>query len=386
MPKLYVPQETRPSERRVAAVPDTAKKLAQAGFEVEIQAGAGAAAGFTDAAYEAAGAKLVAPGAGLSQAWRGADVVFKVLEPLVTEVDQLKSGALLFALLDPYRNLPLARRLAERGISSFAMELVPRTTRAQAMDALSSQASISGYKAVLLAAARLGKLFPQMMTAAGTVSPARVVVIGAGVAGLQAIATARRLGGVVEVSDVRPAVKEEVESLGGRFIELPNMDRSSSGAGQYAKEATAEFLAKQREILTGRLAQADVVITTAQVPGKQAPVLLTRAMVEAMKPGAVVVDIAASTGGNCELTRVDQEVVHQGVVVLGPGNLPATVPADASLLYARNLYNLLLLSFKDKQLKVAEDDDVVTGTLLTHGGEVRHKGIAALLTDTAVRA
>ncbi len=385
MPRLYVPQETRPSERRVAAVPETVKKLVQIGFDVEIQSGAGSGAGFSDAAYQSAGAKLIPLGTSGVAALRSADVVFKVLEPLVTEVDQLRSGAILFALLDPFRNLPLVRRLAERGISSFAMELVPRTTRAQAMDVLSSQASIAGYKAVLVGASRLGKLFPQMMTAAGTVPPARVVILGAGVAGLQALATARRLGGVVEVSDVRAAVKEEVESLGGRFIDLPNME-SAEGNGGYAKEVGAEFLERQREILTGRLAQADLVITTAQVPGKQAPLLLTRAMVEAMKSGAVIVDIAASTGGNCELTRVDQEVVHQGVVVLGPGNLPATVPADASLLYARNLYNLLLLCYKEKQLRVVESDEVVAGTLLTHTGDIRHAGIAALLGDTAVRA
>jgi NAD(P) transhydrogenase subunit alpha len=383
MPRLFVPLETRPSERRVAAVPETVKKLVGAGFEVEIQSGAGAAAGFADSAYQSAGAKLVPGGAA---AWRAADAVFKVLEPLVTEVDQLRSGALLFALLDPYRNLPLVRRLAERGVSAFAMELVPRTTRAQAMDALSSQASLAGYKAVLVAAARLGKLFPQMMTAAGTVPPARVVILGAGVAGLQALATARRLGGVVEVSDVRAAVKEEVESLGGRFIDLPHADRANGGAGDYAKEASAEFLAKQREALTARLAQADVVITTAQVPGKTAPVLITLAMVQAMKPGAVIVDLAASTGGNCELTKVDQEVVHNGVVILGPGNLPATVPADASLLYARNLHSLLLLCYKEKQLRVPESDDVVAGTLLTHEGSVRHPSLAALLSDTAVRA
>jgi len=384
MTRVFVPLETRSSERRVAAVPETVKKMVAAGLDVEIQAGAGRASGYTDEAYSAVGGKIVDS---VSHALKSADVVLKVSEPLVTEVDALRPGSVLMALLDPYRNLPMARRLAERGISSFAMELVPRTTRAQAMDVLSSQASIAGYKAVLVAAERLGKYLPMMMTAAGTIQPARVVVLGAGVAGLQAIATAKRLGAIVEVSDVRAAVKEQVESLGGRFIELPEMG-SAEGTGGYAKEVTQEFLDKQRAILKERLTHADVVITTAQVPGKKAPVLLTRDMVEAMKPGAVVVDLAASTGGNCELTRAGEEVEHQGVLILGPQNLAGTVPADASLLYARNVFNLLMLLWnrKTKELTVPETDDVVTGTLLTHAGEIRAPQIAALLGDTAVRA
>ncbi len=384
MARIFVPQEVRPGEQRVAAVPETVKKLVQSGFEVEIQTQAGAGAGFPDAAYEAVGATIASS---VTASMRAADVVLKISEPLVTEVDALKAGAILFALLDPFRNLPLVRRLAERQITSFAMELVPRTTRAQAMDVLSSQASIAGYKAVLLGAERLGKYLPMMMTAAGTVQPARVVILGAGVAGLQALATAKRLGAVVEVSDVRAAVKEQVESLGGRFIDLPELG-SAEGTGGYAKEVTADFLEKQRAILQERLAHADLVVTTAQVPGKKAPVLLTRTMIEAMKPGAVVVDLAASTGGNCELTRVDEDVVHQGVLILGPANLAATVAGDASLLFARNVYNLLMLLWdkKEKQLRVPEDDEVVTGTMLTHGGEIRSAPIAALLTDTAVRA
>ncbi|HLF57892.1 MAG TPA: Re/Si-specific NAD(P)(+) transhydrogenase subunit alpha [Thermoanaerobaculia bacterium] len=383
MARIFVPQESRPGERRVAAVPETVKKLVAAGLEVEIQRDAGRAAGFADAAYEAAGATVADTPA---HAIRRADVVLKITEPLVTEVDALRAGAILFALLDPYRNLPLVRRLAERGITSFALELVPRTTRAQAMDVLSSQASIAGYKAVLVGAARLGKHLPMMMTAAGTVQPARVVVLGAGVAGLQALATAKRLGAIVEVSDVRAAVKEQVESLGGRFIDLPELP-TAEGEGGYAREVSADVLAQQRAILGERLAHADLVITTAQVPGKRAPVLMTRAMVEAMKPGAVVVDLAASTGGNCEVTRVDEEVVAAGVVVLGPSNLAATVPYDASLLFARNVFNLLTLLWdkKERRLTVPLDDEVVTGTLLTHAGEIRAEPIAALLADTAVR-
>jgi NAD(P) transhydrogenase subunit alpha len=380
--RIFVPQETRPGERRVAATPETVKKLIGAGFEVEIQRGAGAAAGYSDGAYEALGASLVtsAPAASAS-----ADVVLRVAAPSDAEAASLKEGSILFALLDPYRNLGLVRRLAERSVTSFAMELVPRTTRAQAMDVLSSQASIAGYKSVLLAANHLGKHLPLMMTAAGTVQPSRVVILGAGVAGLQALATAKRLGAIVEVSDVRAAVKEQVESLGGRFIDLPELG-TADGAGGYAKEVTREFLDKQREILKARIALADVVIATAQVPGKKAPVLLPRDMVEAMKPGSVIVDLAASTGGNCELTRADEEVHHHGVTVLGPSNLAATVATDASLLYARNVLNLLVLLWKDKQLSVPLDDEVVAGTLLTHAGEVRHPAIAPLLLDTAVRA
>jgi len=377
MTRVFVPLESRSSERRVAAVPETVKKMTQAGLEVHVQAGAGVASGYTDAAYQAAGATIVGNAAA---ALREADVVLKVDEPLVTEVDALRAGSVLMALLDPYHNLPMVKRLAERGISAFAMELVPRTTRAQAMDVLSSQASIGGYKAVLVAAERLGKYLPMMMTAAGTVQPARVVVLGAGVAGLQALATAKRLGAIVEVSDIRAAVKEQVESLGGRFIDLPELG-SGEGEGGYAKEVTKEFLEKQREILTERISHADVVITTAQVPGKKAPILLTREMVEVMKPGAVVVDMAASTGGNCELTRANEEVEHQGVLVLGPTNLAGSVSTDASLLYARNLWNLLQLLWdkKEKVLSVPEDDEVVAGTLLTHAGEVKAPRIAELL-------
>ena len=384
MTRVFVPLEARSSERRVAAVPETVKKMTAAGLGVEIQIGAGAASGYSDAAYEAAGARLV-PSA--HAAWKTADVVLKVSDPLVTEVDALRPGSVLVALLDPYSNLPMTRRLAERGITAFAMELVPRTTRAQAMDVLSSQASLAGYKAVIVAAERLGKYLPMMMTAAGTVQPARIVVLGAGVAGLQALATAKRLGAVVEVSDVRAAVKEQVESLGGRFIDLPELD-SAEDAGGYAKEVTPEFLDKQRAVLEERLSHADAVITTAQVPGKRAPVLVTRDMVESMKPGAVIVDLAAATGGNCELTRAGEEVVHHGVLVLGPANLAATVSADASLLYSRNVYNLLMLLWnkKTRELTVPESDEVVAGTLLTHAGEIKPPQIAALFADTAVRA
>lgn len=382
MPTLFVPKEIRAGERRVAATPETVKKLIAAGFEVEVARAAGETAGITDHAYEAVGARIVA---GVDPAWRAADVILKVQPPTDAEAELPKSGALLLALLDPYRNLELVRKLAARGVAAFAMELVPRTTRAQTMDVLSSQASIVGYKAVIAAADRLGKYFPLLMTAAGTIQPARIVVLGAGVAGLQALATAKRLGAVVEVSDVRPSVKEQVESLGGRFIDLPQMP-SGEGQGGYARELPPEFLAQQREILTARIALADVVITTAQVPGKKAPTLVTRAMVEAMKPGAVVVDIAAAQGGNCELTKADEEVVHHHVSILGPSNLAATVAADASLLYARNLLALLMLCVtKEKQVRLPDGDDIIEGTLVTRGGEIVHPAIAPLVAVPAGR-
>lgn len=373
MTQLFVPKEIRAGERRVAASPESVKKLVAAGLAVTVETGAGREAGFSDEAYRASGATLLASAA---EGFASADVVFKVAPPEMAEAAQLKAGTYLFSLLDPYRNTELVRTLVARRLTIFAMELVPRTTRGQALDVLSSQASIAGYKAVLVGAERLGKIFPLLMTAAGTIQPAKVVVLGAGVAGLMALATARRLGATVEVSDVRPAVKEQVESLGGRFIDLPQM-ATAEGTGGYAKEVSKEFLEQQRTILKTRLAVADVVITTAQVPGKRAPVLLTRDMVEAMKPGSVVVDIAASQGGNCELTRVDEEVEHQGVIVLGPSNLPASVPADASLVYARNLLSLLLMVFRDKKLAIPEGDQEVMGTLLARDGALVHHAFAS---------
>lgn len=373
MTRLFVPKEIRAGERRVAASPESVKKLVAAGLEVSVEGGAGRGAGFTDEAYRTAGATLTASAA---EGFSAADIVFKVAPPEKSEAEQLRAGTYLFSLLDPYRNTELVQLLVARKVTVFAMELVPRTTRGQALDVLSSQASIAGYKAVLVGAEKLGKIFPLLMTAAGTIQPAKVVVLGAGVAGLMALATAKRLGATVEVSDVRPAVKEQVESLGGRFIDLPQMP-TAEGTGGYAKEVSKEFLEQQRAILKTRLAVADVVITTAQVPGKRAPILLTRDMVEAMKPGSVVVDIAAAQGGNCELTEVDREIEHQGVFILGPANLPATVPADASLVYARNLLTLLMMVFKDRQLAIPETDQEVMGTLLARDGALVHPAFAA---------
>ena len=367
--RALVPRERSPDEQRVAATPETVEKMVSKGVAVCVERGAGLNAGFLDEAYEEAGATL----ADGTAPWSEADIVLKV-SPLERgdgddEASRLKQGAVVIGFLAPFDDLDTVGTLAERGVTSLSMELVPRITRAQSMDALSSQASIAGYKAVLLGAARLGRYFPLLMTAAGTIKPSRVVVMGGGVAGLQALATAKRLGAIVEVSDIRPAVKEQVESLGGKFIDLPDME-SGEGTGGYAKEVTEDFLRRQREIVAERVAVSDVVITTAQVPGKQAPTLVTAGMVERMRPGAVIVDLAAPQGGNCELTRAGEEIVEHGVTIIGPTNLPATVPLDASTLYARNVLNLLELMLGDEGLRIDTEDEVVAGTLLTHGGEV----------------
>lgn len=378
---VFVPKE-RAGENRAAASPETVKKMVGKGLAVTVAAGAGAGAHFSDEAYREAGARIAEGDAGPAwdQAWGDADLVLKVAPPTPDEVRRMKPGAALIAFLAPDRHLDTVRALVERNISALAMELVPRITRAQPMDALSSQASIAGYKAVLVAAARLGRYFPLLMTAAGTIPPSRVVIMGAGVAGLQAIATAKRLGAVVEVSDIRPAVKEQVESLGGRFIELP-MAESGEGEGGYAREMTAEFLARQREIVQRHLAQAEVCITTALVPGKRAPVLLTRGMVEAMRPGSVIVDLAVEQGGNCELSRAGEEVVHHGVVILGPADLPSQTAHDATTLYARNVWALVADLLKDGALKLDLADEVVAGTLLAHAGEIRHRPTADRLQE-----
>lgn len=354
--------------------------MVKEGLSVVVEAGAGAGAHIPDRRYEEAGAAVSGDA---RAALSSADIALRVSSPfrsddLGDEASLLKEGAVVVGLLDPYRALDTVRAFARRRVSALAMELVPRISRAQRMDALSSQASIAGYKAALLAAAHLDKQLPLMMTAAGTVRPARVVVIGAGVAGLQAIATAHRLGAVVEVSDVRPAVKEQAQSLGARFIELPQMEQTET-AGGYAREASDEFLRRQREILKAHLAKADAVIATAQVPGKPAPRIITAEMVEAMRPGAVIVDLAAEQGGNCELTVPGQDIERGGVLIIGRTNLPATVAADASALYARNVLEVVLLVASKGEVRLDLEDPIVAAMLLTHGGEVKNASIAALL-------
>jgi NAD(P) transhydrogenase subunit alpha len=377
MLRVFVPRETAAGETRVAATPESIKAMKKEGLDVVVEAGAGEAAFISDEKVRDAGATVVA-GPDAKAEWSRADLVLKVAPPEGTEAALLKPGAVLISFVSPHKNVALVRTLVERKTTALAMELVPRITRAQKMDALSSQASIAGYRAVLLAATRLPKYFPLLMTAAGTITQAKVVIMGAGVAGLQAIATAKRLGAAVWVSDVRPAVKEQVESLGGKFINLP-MQESGEGQGGYAKEMSADFLARQQAIISEHVSTADVVITTAQIPGKAAPRLVTAEMVKRMRPGSVIVDLAAEQGGNCELTEAGKDVVKHGVLIMGVTNLPASMPVDASTLYARNVLELVLHVAKGGKLKLDLDDDVTKGTLLAHDGRVVHAPTAALL-------
>ena len=349
----------------MALVPDTATKLIAAGLQVSVQAGAGASAYLADSVYQAAGVTVEADESALM---KDAGAVLKVQPPDQSEVRLLPRGSVLVSFLQPATDAGIVRALAAQGVTAFSLELVPRISRAQSMDALSSQASASGYKAVLMAAEQLGKFFPMMMTAAGTVAPARVLVMGAGVAGLQAIATARRLGAVVSAYDVRPAVKEEVHSLGATFIELPL--ESQEGEGGYAREQSEEFLRKQRELIGEHIAKSDVVITTAAVPGRRAPLLVTADMVKGMRPGSIIVDLAAESGGNVELTKAGSDVDVNGVMIMGRRNVPSTMPLHTSQLYARNVANLLLHLVKDGAINLDFQDEITKGACVTHAGEI----------------
>ncbi len=362
--KISIPAETLAGEYRVAATPDTIKKYLGLGHTVSVQRGAGVAAGIPDSAYTAVGASVVATAA---EAFAG-DLVLKVRAPSETELAHLKAGSTVLALCNPYRNNLLAQ-YAEKGVTLFAMELLPRITRAQSMDVLSSQANIAGYKAVLLAAHHYPRYFPMLMTAAGTVKAARVLILGAGVAGLQAIATAKRLGAVVEAFDVRTAAKEQVESLGAKFVEVPG--EAGDAAGGYAKEMSDDYKRKQGELVHERAQQADIVISTALIPGRPAPRLIHAHTVAAMKPGSVIVDLAAEAGGNVEGTVADQVVNLNGVTVIGYTNLPSQVAADASALYARNLLNFLTpMLGKDGSFTVNSDDEIIKASLITRDGQV----------------
>lgn len=369
MVQVFVPKERAERERRVAATPETVGKLASDHCKVIVEAGAGEASGISDADYEAAGAEVVARAIA---SWSTADIVAKVGPLDAEEAGALKEGSIVVGLCKPHRHLETVKTLMGRKVSALALELIPRTTRAQSMDVLSSQANIAGYKAALVAAARSPRYFPMFMTAAGTVKPSRVVVIGAGVAGLQAIATCRRLGAVVEVSDIREAAKEEAESLGARFIEVPKMEEGGEGEGGYAKEMKEDFLRRQREILAARIAASNIVITTALIPGRPAPRLVSQEMVEGMKAGSIVVDLAGEEGGNCALSKADEEIVHKGVTVLAPTDLPSQLAQDASMLFARNVLNLLKLVVTDEGAVLDLQDEIIDGALLTHQGEVRH--------------
>ncbi len=375
--KVGVPKETLPGERRVALVPEVLPKLKAAGIDVLVERGAGAAASFTDAMYEEAGATLVSG----EEAWSLVDCVVKVQKPSESEVGKLRPGQALVGLLSPLIDPLLMQTLAAHGVTAVSLDAIPRTlSRAQSMDVLSSQANIAGYKAVLVAAEAFGRYFPLLTTAAGTAKPANVLVLGIGVAGLQALGTARRLGAVVKAYDVRPETKEQAESLGAQFVTLKTAI-DATGAGGYARELTADERAAQQAELNGVIAAMDVVITTAQVPGRKPPVLVTAEAVHGMKPGSVILDMAASAlGGNCELSRAGQTVVTDGdVTILAPENLPATLPISASQFYARNLQALLVHLVKEGQLIVDPEEEITAGVLITHGGKVVQPATAKLL-------
>ena len=366
MVTIGIVKESKKGETRVSATPDTVKKFIAMGFDVLVESDAGSLSLISDADFKNVGAKIV----DRKKAF-GADCVCKVSCPDESEIKLLKDSAVLIGSIDPFLNLKSMKSLAVKNITALAMEFLPRISRAQSMDSLSSQSNIAGYKAVLLGADHLGQIFPMMTTAAGTLSPARVVILGAGVAGLQAIATARRLGARVEVSDIRPETKEEVESLGGKFIEVDS-EEDNSAEGGYAKQVSKEFLAKQREVLTERISVSNCVISTALVPGKKAPVLITKDMVEKMKPGSVIVDMAAANGGNCELTKPGSTVSHKGVSILGPENIPALVPLHSSTVYAKNILNLIthMMDKDEKNIKVDSKDEIVGPMMVSADGNI----------------
>jgi len=366
-------KETFPDERRVAITPHVVPALIKAGCEVLVESGAGDESGFPDAAYTEKQAKIAGS---RGEVFRSADAVLQVRgyganpERGRADLEHLRRGQVLISTFEPLTSTEAVRDTAARGVTLFALELVPRISRAQSMDVLSSMATISGYKAVLLAANELIKMFPMMMTAAGTITPARVFVIGAGVAGLQAIASSKRLGARVEAYDVRPAVKEQVESLGAKFVEMELDARQAEGQGGYAKAMGEEFLKRQRELMTRVLAESDVVITTAAIPGKKAPLLITGEMVKAMQPGSIIVDLPAEHGGNCELSRPGETVVEHGVTILGPVNLASTIPFHASQMFAKNITTLLMLMIKDGELHLDMEDEVIRETVVAHEGQI----------------
>jgi H+-translocating NAD(P) transhydrogenase subunit alpha len=367
--KIAIPAETDPGEPRVAATPDTVKRMVGIGAEVVVEKGAGVKAGILDKDFEGAGAKT----ANAKDTVGGADIVLKVRRPSKAELPGYKPGAVVVAIMDPFGHEAALAEMAGAKVSAFAMELMPRITRAQVMDVLSSQANLAGYRAVIDAAAEYGRALPMMMTAAGTVPAARAFVMGAGVAGLQAIATARRLGAVVTATDVRPAAKEQVESLGAKFVAVEDDEfKQAETAGGYAKEMSKDYQAKQAALVAAHIAKQDMVITTALIPGRPAPRLVSKAMVESMKPGSVIVDLAVERGGNCELAEPDKVVVHNGVKIVGFLNMPGRLAATSSALYAKNLLNFLDLLVKEKKLNVPWDDEIVKATLLTRDGAVVH--------------
>ncbi|PHZ86179.1 Re/Si-specific NAD(P)(+) transhydrogenase subunit alpha [Paremcibacter congregatus] len=375
--KLAVPKERRPHERRVAASPDTVKKLIQLGFDVVVEKDAGLNSSIPDSAFSAAGATIAADAA---TTYQDADVIFKVQRPLhgnegdIDEVSLIKPGAIVAAILSPANDPASVEAYTNGNITAFAMEFMPRITRAQSMDVLSSQSNLAGYRAVIDAAAAYSRAFPMMMTAAGTIAPAKVMVMGAGVAGLQAIATAKRLGAVVSATDVRAVAKEQVESLGGKFV-MVESEETGETEGGYAKEMSDDYKAKQAELIATTLAKQDIAITTALIPGRTAPVLITREMVQSMKPGSIIVDLAAEAGGNCELTKAGEVVEENGVKIIGHHNVPSLVSTDASALFAKNLLNFItpLVDAGNKSLNIDWQDEIIVGTLLTKDGAIVHE-------------
>ncbi len=385
--RIAVAKEIEANERRVALIPDVVSKLVKQGFEVCIESGAGEKALFSDSDYQAAGATIISDTAKL---WGEADILLKVSPPQQredgsAEIDLLREGSILIGFLNPLANPSVVEQLAQRKVTALSVEMIPRSTRAQSMDALSSQASIAGYKSVLIAAEALPKYFPMLTTAAGTIAPAKVFVMGAGVAGLQAIATARRLGAMVEAFDIRPAVKEEVQSLGAKFVEV-KLNEETATAGGYAKEISEESKKRTQEAVTERVKNADVVITTAQVPGRKAPRLVTEEMIAQMKPGAVIVDLAADQGGNAAYTEPGGNVVKNGVTIIGPVNLPSSVPVHASQLYSKNLVSLMKLLVKDNAVNLDFEDDIVNAACITHGGEIRNQRVKDALQALTVNS
>ena len=369
--KLGIPKEREVGEHRVALVPDVVARLVKQGIEVWVEAGAGEGSFFSNSAYEKVGATIISDTTTL---WRDADLIVKIGALQESEVNQLRDGSVFIGFLNPLGNPEIIKKLAAHKVTAFSMELIPRTSRAQSMDALSSQANVAGYKAVLIAAAALPKYFPMLTTAAGTIRPAKVLVMGAGVAGLQAIATARRLGAVVEGFDIRPDTKEQVQSLGAKFVDV-ELKEETVAQGGYAKELSEASKEYTRKVLTDHVANSDVVITTAQVPGKKAPLLVTKEMVALMKPGSVIVDLAAEQGGNCECTEAGKDINRDGVTIIGPINLPSSVPLHASETYAKNIASLLQLMVKDKALNLNFEDDIILGACVAHGGEIRNQRV-----------
>ena len=368
--RIGVATETAEHEARVALAPISAARFVRAGIDVLVESGAGARAFFDDAAYRDAGAQIAPDAAAV---YADADILLKVAAPSPAEIESLRAGQVLIAVLQPLTSPELVSALAERGVTAFSLDAIPRIARAQPMDVLSSQASLAGYKAAVMAADTLGKHLPMMTTAAGTMPPARGLVLGAGVAGLQAIATGRRLGAVMSAFDVRPAVKEQVQSLGATFIEDEELQRAQTEtAGGYAREQTADERARAQELVHRHVGASDFVITTALVPGRPAPRLVTREMVEDMQPGSVIIDLAAETGGNCELTAPGETIVHQGVIINGPVNVPSSMPVHASLMFSRNAQSFLDLLIRDGEIVLDRDDEILRDSLITHGGEVTH--------------